>query len=96
MLWDALAVGIWATYAALLGYVGGKTFEDNHTLAFGVAFGLAITGHCHHRDRALVARWSHFVVAAHLTHRTSVELQRWSESPRACHVLAFGVLTYQR
>ncbi len=44
MLWDALAVGIWATYAALLGYVGGKTFADNHTLAFGVAFGLAITG----------------------------------------------------
>ena len=44
MLWDALAVGIWATYAALLGYIGGKTFADNHTLAFGVAFGLAITG----------------------------------------------------
>jgi membrane protein DedA with SNARE-associated domain len=44
MLWDALAVGIWASYAALLGYIGGKTFADNHTLAFGVAFGLAITG----------------------------------------------------
>ena len=28
----------------MLGYIGGKTFEDNHTLAFGVAFGLAITG----------------------------------------------------
>ncbi len=44
MLFDALAATIWATYAALLGYIGGKTFEDNHTLAFGVAFGLAITG----------------------------------------------------
>lgn len=43
ILWDALAATIWATYAALLGYIGGKTFEDNHTLAFGVAFGLAIT-----------------------------------------------------
>ncbi len=44
MLFDALACTIWATYAAMLGYIGGKTFEDNHTLAFGVAFGLAITG----------------------------------------------------
>ena len=39
-----MAVSIWASYAALLGYIGGKTFADNHTLAFGVAFGLAITG----------------------------------------------------
>jgi membrane-associated protein len=44
MLFDALACTIWATYAALLGYIGGRTFEDNHTLAFGVAFGLAVTG----------------------------------------------------
>ena len=34
---------IWASYAALLGYVGGKTFEDNHTLAFVVAFTMAIS-----------------------------------------------------
>ena len=44
MLWDALASALWATYAALLGYIGGRTFADNHTLAFGFAFGLAITG----------------------------------------------------
>jgi membrane-associated protein len=44
VLFDALACTIWATYAALLGYIGGRTFEDNHTLAFGVAFGLAVTG----------------------------------------------------
>jgi membrane-associated protein len=44
MLYDALASTLWATYAALLGYIGGRTFEDNHTLAFGVAFGLAVTG----------------------------------------------------
>ncbi len=40
--WIAVAAMIWATYAALLGYVGGKTFEDNHTLAFLVAFGAAL------------------------------------------------------
>ena len=33
----------WATYAALLGYLGGRTFQDNHTLAFGVAFGTAVS-----------------------------------------------------
>jgi membrane-associated protein len=34
---------LWATYAALLGYFGGRTFEDNHTLAFVVAFGAALS-----------------------------------------------------
>jgi membrane protein DedA with SNARE-associated domain len=43
MAFDALAASIWATYAAMLGFIGGRTFEDNHTLAFGVAFGLAVT-----------------------------------------------------
>ena len=33
---------IWATYAALLGYFGGKAFEDNHTGAFLLAFGVAL------------------------------------------------------
>jgi membrane protein DedA with SNARE-associated domain len=42
MIWDAIAATIWATYAALLGYVGGRTFEDNHTRAFLFAFALAI------------------------------------------------------
>jgi membrane-associated protein len=40
--WISVAVLIWATYAALLGYLGGKTFEDNHTLAFVVAFTAAL------------------------------------------------------
>jgi membrane protein DedA with SNARE-associated domain len=40
--WVAVAAAIWATYAALLGYVGGATFEDDHTKAFLVAFGAAI------------------------------------------------------
>jgi membrane-associated protein len=34
---------LWATYAALLGYFGGRTFEDNHTLAFVVAFAVALS-----------------------------------------------------
>jgi membrane protein DedA with SNARE-associated domain len=40
------AAVVWACYAALLGFVGGKAFADNHTLAFLVAFGcaLAVTG----------------------------------------------------
>jgi membrane protein DedA with SNARE-associated domain len=40
--WVAAATIIWATYAALLGYIGGKAFEDNHTLAFVVAFAAAL------------------------------------------------------
>jgi len=41
--WTTVAAMVWAMYAALLGFIGGKTFEDNHTLAFLVAFSLAIT-----------------------------------------------------
>ena len=40
--WVALATTIWATYAALLGRIGGEAFENNHTRAFLTAFGLAI------------------------------------------------------
>lgn len=40
--WIAAATIIWATYAALLGYLGGIAFEDNHTLAFVVAFSAAL------------------------------------------------------
>lgn len=42
MAWIAIAVVIWATYAALLGFIGGKAFEDDHTRAFLVAFSCAI------------------------------------------------------
>ena len=42
MGWVAIAVVIWATYGALLGFIGGQAFEDNHTLAFLVAFGAAL------------------------------------------------------
>jgi membrane-associated protein len=40
--WVALAVTIWATYAAMLGRIGGEAFENDHTKAFLFAFGLAI------------------------------------------------------
>ncbi len=42
MFWTAVAATIWASYAALLGFFGGKTFEDDHAKAFLVAFGGAI------------------------------------------------------
>lgn len=41
--WIAIAATLWATYAALLGYVFGKQFEDNHTIAFVVAFAAALS-----------------------------------------------------
>lgn len=40
--WIAVAAVIWATYAALLGAIGKKTFKDNHTAAFLLAFGAAV------------------------------------------------------
>ncbi len=41
--WVAVAVTIWATYASILGYTFGSQFEDDHTLAFLLAFGAALT-----------------------------------------------------
>jgi membrane-associated protein len=38
MGWAAIAAVIWGNYAALLGFIGGKSFEENHTLAFIIAF----------------------------------------------------------
>ncbi len=40
--WVAIAVVIWATYAAVLGAAFGRAFQDNHTAAFIVAFATAI------------------------------------------------------
>ena len=41
--WVAVAAVIWASYAALLGFLGGKAFEDDHTKAFLLAFAAAIS-----------------------------------------------------
>lgn len=43
MGWIAAAASIWALYASLLGFIGGKTFEENHALAFVVAFVTAVS-----------------------------------------------------
>ncbi len=41
--WIAIATTIWAGYAASLGFFFGQAFEDNHTLAFWLAFATALT-----------------------------------------------------
>ncbi len=41
--WIVAAASIWALYASLLGFIGGKTFQDDHTKAFLVAFGGAVS-----------------------------------------------------
>jgi len=41
--WVAVAALIWATYAAVLGFLFGQAFEDNHALAFWFAFGTALS-----------------------------------------------------
>lgn len=43
VFFDGLACVIWASYAAILGFAGGKTFEDNHTMAFLIAFAAALS-----------------------------------------------------
>ncbi|RLE23783.1 MAG: DedA family protein [Actinobacteria bacterium] len=41
--WVAVAAVIWASYAAILGYLFGQAFEDNHAIAFWFAFGTALS-----------------------------------------------------
>jgi membrane protein DedA with SNARE-associated domain len=41
--WAAMAALIWATYAAGLGAIFGNRFKDNHTVAFLLAFGAALS-----------------------------------------------------
>ncbi|MCY4088507.1 MAG: DedA family protein [Actinomycetia bacterium] len=45
LAWDALAGIIWGTYASLIGFFGGKAFEDDPLrgiiLALGIAFAIA-------------------------------------------------------
>ncbi|MEJ7720549.1 MAG: hypothetical protein WKF58_08930 [Ilumatobacteraceae bacterium] len=43
MRWIALAAVIWASCAAVLGYIFGQRFADNHTLAFVFAFVTALS-----------------------------------------------------
>lgn len=41
--WVAVAAVLWASYAAILGAAFGASFKDNHTLAFFLAFGTALS-----------------------------------------------------
>ena len=43
IVYDIVAGVIWATYAALLGYFGGKTFEDHPLWGVAIALGIALT-----------------------------------------------------
>jgi membrane protein DedA with SNARE-associated domain len=39
---DVVAGLVWATYAAMLGYLGGRTFEENPLKGFILAFVVAL------------------------------------------------------
>ncbi|MFV0308233.1 MAG: DedA family protein [Desertimonas sp.] len=41
--WVGIAAVIWASYAAGLGAIFGNRFKDNHTMAFFLAFGTALS-----------------------------------------------------
>ena len=43
VVYDAAACLLWASYAALLGYFGGKTFEDHPLWGVALALGIALT-----------------------------------------------------
>ena len=43
IVYDSVAGLLWATYAALLGYFGGKTFENHPWLGLGIALGVALS-----------------------------------------------------
>jgi membrane protein DedA with SNARE-associated domain len=41
-MFDAIAAGVWALYASLLGYFGGRAFEDEPWKGLVLAFGIAL------------------------------------------------------
>jgi membrane-associated protein len=43
IVYDVIAGILWATYAASLGYFGGKTFEDHPFWGLALALGIALT-----------------------------------------------------
>ena len=43
IVYDVVAGFLWATYAAALGYFGGKTFENHPFWALALALGIALT-----------------------------------------------------
>lgn len=43
LLTDALGAGVWAAYAALVGYVGGTAFQDHPVYGMLLAFAIGLT-----------------------------------------------------
>ena len=43
IVYDVIACSLWATYAALLGYFGGKTFEDHPFWGLALAIVIALS-----------------------------------------------------
>ena len=43
IVYDAVACALWASYAALLGYFGGKTFENHPWFGLFIALGVALS-----------------------------------------------------
>ena len=41
--WDITAAVLWAGYASIIGFFFGEVFEDNHSQAFWLAFGTALS-----------------------------------------------------
>ena len=41
-VYDAIAVTLWASYSALLGYIGGAAFEEETWKALALGFGIAL------------------------------------------------------
>lgn len=54
--WATAAGALWASYAGLAGYLGGRVFEERPllalALAFGLAAGLVVAAEAIHRLRA--------------------------------------------
>jgi membrane protein DedA with SNARE-associated domain len=43
VVYDVIACSLWATYAALLGYFGGRTFEEHPVWAIALSLAIAFT-----------------------------------------------------
>ena len=79
---------IWASYAALLGYAFGAAFEDNHTLAFLLAFGFAARHHGTDRADPLGTRprWRrHDAGDRHRDHRRDADRRRRRDECRPAY-----------
>lgn len=68
--WIAIAVVLWASYAGLLGYLFGNRFKDDHTTAFLLAFGSALS-------ITIVIE-----IVRHIRHKRAISVLEPVDSPR--------------